>query len=139
MKIRNKEKLFRYLFWFWFILIITLSSIPFFSAPKVEIKQFHFEIRLDYIFHFIIYLIFSIIFFLWKIKGIKQRKFHLLTVMIMLSIVLAVFDEFHQKLIPGRTFNPIDLVYNCACLFTGFIFSLIVFRRKNAVQKSRRF
>jgi len=134
MKIRKKERLFRFLFWFWLILIITLSSIPFFSAPKVEIKQFHFEIRLDYIFHFIIYLIFSIIFFLWKIKGKKQRKFHLLTVMILLSIVLAVFDEFHQKLIPGRVFNPIDLIYNCAGLVTGFIFSIIVFRRKKAIR-----
>lgn len=134
MKIRNKEKLFRYLFWFWLILIITLSSIPFFSAPKVEIKQFHFEIRLDYIFHFTIYLIFSIIFFLWKINGKKQRKFHILAIIVILSIILAVFDEFHQKLIPGRTFNPIDLVYNCAGLFTGFIFSIIISRRKNTVR-----
>ncbi len=132
MKIKKKERLFRFLFWFWLSAIIIISSIPGLSIPKMNIVKFEF--RLDYVFHFIIYFIFSIIFFIWKINGKKQRKFNLLAMMIILSVILAVFDEFHQMLIPGRTFNPVDLIYNCAGLFTGFIFSLIAFRRKKAIR-----
>ncbi|HHE39414.1 MAG TPA: hypothetical protein ENL20_12725 [Candidatus Cloacimonetes bacterium] len=132
MRIRNKERLFRFLFWIWLSIIIIISSIPGLSTPKINIIKFEF--RLDYVFHFFIYLIFSIIFFLWKINGKKQRKFNLLSIMIILSVILAVFDEFHQMLIPGRTFNPVDLIFNCAGLFTGFIFSIILFRKKNALR-----
>jgi len=136
MKIRKKEKIFRFLLWFWLLLIVVSSTIPFITAPKIEIGKARFEIRLDYIFHFFIYFVFSIIFFLWRIYGKENNKYKILSTIIFLSILLAVIDEFHQKLVPGRIFNPIDLVYNFAGLFTGYLFSIITFWRKNTVKKS---
>ena len=123
------------LFWSWLILIIIVSSIPFLWSPKISIDKpgFNFEFRLDYIFHFMEYFILVTLLCFWKFKYFHKFKINILYVI--LIILFSIFEEFHQKIIPGRVFNPVDLCYDLMGIASGFIIFFI--RRRIAVQKSR--
>jgi VanZ family protein len=56
----------------------------------------------------------------------SYRKFILITVGL---IIFAILDEFHQKLIPGRTFNVKDILSNVLGILAVLIFCAVVFRQ----------
>ena len=43
-------------------------------------------------------------------------------------IIFAVLDEFHQKLIPGRSFNIKDIMSNVTGILVVTVFTIFVFR-----------
>lgn len=116
----------KYLLLFWVISIAIVSSIP--HLPTAKIDTGRIEIRLDYLIHFCEYgvLIFlSLLSFIQKDFRLLLKWYILITIAI---IIFAVADEFHQKLIPGRTFNPKDIRSNITGILTGLIFCYFVFR-----------
>jgi VanZ family protein len=54
-----------------------------------------------------------------------SSKYLILTVCLM---IFAFADEYHQKIIPGRTFNPKDLISNLTGIAVGLAFCVLVFR-----------
>jgi len=100
----------RYLLIAWVLIIITFSSIP--NVKTLSIHTTSKEIRLDYLIHFIEYGFLAFITFLafaGKNFRVPLRKALMITGCL---ILFAVADEFHQKLIPGRSFNVNDIVSN---------------------------
>jgi VanZ family protein len=118
------DVVFKYLFWTWLILIITISSIP--DLPGLELATGDTLFRLDYLIHGIEYCVLVTFFLFWK--GGKwyriSNKFVLFT--LIGSLLIASLDEYHQLWIPGRTFNPMDMYANFTGLLTGILFSLIM-------------
>jgi VanZ family protein len=43
-------------------------------------------------------------------------------------MLFAIADEFHQKFIPGRTFNVKDIISNIIGVIGGLLFCIAVFR-----------
>jgi VanZ family protein len=116
----------KYLLVIWLIAITTVSSIPHLPSPKIDTGKV--EIRLDYLVHFCEYgvLIFlSLLSFVQKDFRLSRIRYILITIAV---IVFAVADEFHQKLIPGRTFNPNDILSNMSGIITGLIICYFIFR-----------
>lgn len=116
------------------IAVLTVSSIP--SIPTLKIHTDKADIRLDYIIHFIEYGILAFLVFLYftgKDYQMSARKYILVTAGL---IIFAVLDEFHQKLIPGRSFNIYDMVSNASGILGALVFSLIIFRRISAPWRS---
>jgi len=108
------------------IAVITVSSIP--SVPTLKIKTAHSSIRLDYLIHFCEYGALTFLALLWRVEKdfrVNFRKFLFITALLML---FAIADEFHQKFIPGRTFNVKDIVSNVAGVIGGLSFCVAVFR-----------
>jgi len=126
-KILRKKAVFMLIFWFWMIAILVLSSIPNLDVPDKEIADL---IRTDYLIHFLQYFLLAFFYVLWQQITIQQRKNMLLA--ILTGIVISSIDEFHQLFIPGRAFNPIDLILNISGFVTGLFLSarllLIIFR-----------
>ena len=116
----------KYLLVIWLLSIIFVSSIPSLPTPKIDTK--HFEIRLDYLFHFCEYglLTFLALLSLVKVDFTFTLKKYLLVSLALL--IFAVADEFHQKLIPGRSFNPKDIMSNLTGIIAVVIFCLFIFR-----------
>lgn len=116
-----------YLLILWIIAIIVVSSIP--SIPVLKIQTGKSDIRLDYLIHFIEYgslAILTYLSFSGKDFRISRSKYLILTICL---ILFAVADESHQAIIPGRTFNPKDLISNLAGIAGGLIFTTLVFRK----------
>ena len=116
----------RYLLIVWIFAIIFVSSIP--SIPTLKIHTAKADIRLDYLIHFCEYGILAFLAFLSfaeKVFILSFRKYILIT---MGLILFAVLDEFHQKLIPGRTFNAKDIFSNLMGILALLLFCILVFR-----------
>jgi len=116
----------RYLFIFWLLTIIILSSIP--NVPTIKLHTAKTEFRLDYLMHFCEYSFLTFLTFLsfagWEFK-FSTRKI----ILIALSLMLFAFlDELHQKLIPGRSYNIMDILSNESGILAGTLFILFVFR-----------
>jgi VanZ family protein len=117
----------RYILVFWFLAIISVSSIP--RLPTLKIHTAHSEIRLDYLIHFCEYGFLAIMAFITmadKEFRLKYSKFIIITVSL---IIIAVLDEYHQKIIPGRAFNVLDILSNIAGIVAAAGFCFVVFRK----------
>jgi VanZ family protein len=116
----------RYLLIVWLLTIIIVSSIP--NIPTLKIHTAKAEIRLDYLMHFCEYGLLAFLTFL-SFAGNKFRIKYGKVLIIVVSIILfAILDEFHQKLIPGRSFNTKDILSNVTGILAAMIFSIVIFR-----------
>ncbi len=116
----------RYLLIAWILAIIIVSSIP--SIPSLKLHTANNEIRLDYLIHFLEYGALTFLTFLafaGERFSLGLKKGLIVTVSIFL---FAIVDEFHQKLIPGRSFNYYDILSNITGVIAGMIFCVIIFR-----------
>jgi len=117
----------KYILAFWFLTIISVSSIP--RIPTLKIHTAHSEIRLDYLIHFCEYGFLAFLAFLTmadKEFRLKWSKFLIITIIL---ILFAVLDEYHQKYIPGRAFNVKDILSNIMGIVAAMAFCVVVFRR----------
>lgn len=114
-----------YLFIVWAVIIMTASSIP--SLPTLRIRAGEFSLRLDYLTHAAIYAVLAFLGYLsFSNRSLILKPPRLLLVTLSL-IVFASVDEFHQKYIPGRTFNPIDLISNITGIIIVLVFCFRIF------------
>jgi VanZ family protein len=115
----------RYLLIAWLVTIVVLSSIP--NVPTLKLHTAHKEFRLDYLMHFTEYGILTFITFL-SFAGsefrIKYKKIFLITLCL---TAFAYLDEFHQKIIPGRTYNIKDFLSNASGVVVAVIVTIAIF------------
>ncbi len=131
----TRAVIFKYLFWVWLILILTVSSIPDLPGPELTTEDTLF--RWDYLIHGIEYFFLVMFFLFWKGgKGYRISKPFVLITFISV-LLIATLDEFHQIWIPGRTFNPVDMYANYTGIIIGFLFSLIVLTKLQPVNRER--
>ncbi len=125
----RSPRFYRFWFWFFLILILVASSIPKLPDPSIEFKSFDLILRIDYILHFLQYAILSSLFVLWQ--GLKNKEFtnQTLIITLIIGIVLASLDEYHQLYIPGRRYNPVDMFYNNLGIISGTILTVLYIRR----------
>ncbi len=116
----------RYILIAWLIAIFTVSSIP--RIPTLKIHISHSEIRLDYLIHFCEYGILAFMAFLSSAGNGFRLNYKRLILITLSLCIFAVIDEYHQKLIPGRSFNVKDILSNISGILTALIFCIIVFR-----------
>jgi VanZ family protein len=112
---------------FWVMIIIYVSSIP--SLPSIKINTGKVEIRLDYFFHFFEYGVLAFLAFLsftGKELKMSYRKFLLVTACL---ILFAILDEFHQKLIQGRSFNYKDIASNIIGIIAVMVFCILLSKK----------
>lgn len=114
----------------WTVFIIVFSSIP--SLPTLRIHTQGSEIRLDYLIHVIEYgILCGLAFLTFSNDGYKPGAKRVLITMTCL-VLFSAADEFHQKFIPGRTFNIIDLVSNVAGIILATAVCMYLFKRIRA-------
>ncbi|OFY58651.1 MAG: hypothetical protein A2V50_05975 [Bacteroidetes bacterium RBG_19FT_COMBO_42_10] len=117
----------KYLLAVWIIVIVAVSSVP--SIPTLKIHTQKTDIRLDYLIHFLEYGALAFLTYLsfsGKDFRISSNKYMILTISL---FVFAFADESHQLIIPGRTFNPRDIISNLIGIAAGLVFCVVVFRR----------
>lgn len=125
--IKKLEPVSRWLLISWSITIVVVSSLPSLPTPKVNAGEY--IIRLDYLFHFCEYGLLAFLAYLsfaGKEFKISLKKLLITTIFL---IIFAVLDEFHQKLIPGRSFNLKDIASNICGIIAGLIFCYFVFKK----------
>jgi VanZ family protein len=117
------QKLIKYLFWTWLIFILLVSSIP--KLPETNIYLKKSFLRLDYLLHFLEYFLLVCLFTFWKAGNKVKINIVFIFFVLFCAIVLGTLDEYHQKFIPGRRFNPWDMFYNYLGVISGILFSIL--------------
>jgi len=115
----------RYLLIAWLLTIIILSSIP--NIPTLKIHTSRKEFRLDYLMHFTEYGILTFITLLSFAGNEFRMSFRKIMLITASLIVFAYLDEFHQKIIPGRTYNIRDFLSNASGVVVIMIVTIVVF------------
>ena len=128
MVILNNSRFVKILFWIWLGLIFIVSSIPYLSVPGFKFDLILF--KTDYILHWFQYTVLISLFVVWrsKIKSEFNRKIGFSA--LLLGVFIASIDETHQLFIPGRHFNPVDMVYNYFGVFTGILIAFVWIRKQ---------
>jgi len=107
----------------WFVSVVILSVIP--SPRSVQSLDIgKLEIRLDYLYHIIIYATGSFLALLYSSTltlSFTTLRHYVFTslIAILLIAVLAVGQEYIQKLIPYRSFNINDILSNLIGVVIG--------------------
>lgn len=118
------------LFWLWLAILLIVNLIPIGNETSSGLSSNRvFQFRLDYLLHANMILCFAWIWILGKIKRI--RWFKRLESMKYTIIVLCagIGLELIQMLVPWRSFNPVDLVFNSiGALLVAIIVNLPLYK-----------
>jgi VanZ family protein len=124
-------------FFGWTVLLLIASVIPTTGLePEGGSKS---DFRWDYPLHFIVFLILPLLFIYWRNStGAGNRKREL-TWFLLAGTIYAGFTEVIQLFIEGRSFNPVDLLYNILGVITGTILAYLIFLRPKEKQLTNQF
>lgn len=115
----------------WVIMIIVISLTP--DLPVLKLHTAKKEIRLDYVIHFCEYGFMAFMAYL----AFSRRDFRItaagLVTITACIILFALAEEFHQRMVPGRTFNFKDIISNILGIVTALgVFSVINRKMNNS-------
>jgi VanZ family protein len=100
------------------------------------LKKRLFELRMDYLLHFVAYFAFGFLYVLWRSNRLFEIRSTELAILTATAISFSILIEYIQLLIPTRTFNVADMVYNflgvvCGVGFTYFYLVRHFLRKRN--------
>ncbi len=114
--------IYRFLFWIWFGLIFVLSFIPCTPKNKLEIGNMIF--RIDYFEHLVVYFMLGFFFIMYQRKNGSMKIF----IYVMAGLLWAVLTESVQIFVRGRTFNPVDMIFNSLGITLGLLMTYAINR-----------
>ena len=104
------------------ILIVLIAIEIFYFSSKSSVPGTGGISYLPIVYHFVVFFLFSF-FLLAAIKGNKKLKVSYLITALILSVIYAISDEFHQSFVPGRDASIRDILTDSA----GIILSLLTY------------
>ena len=111
-----------YLLVLWIIIILVFSSIS--NLPQLRIITGRLNLKIDSFFHFSEYVALATLAVLSFAKNeisLRSRK----TLIVLTGLfIFAALDETHQLLIPARSFEFKDMLFNFGGVFLGTIITL---------------
>jgi len=113
----GNRNIFAILFFTLLAALLALTYYPDLPDLKVRIKNEWF--RLDYIGHLGFYAAISASFIIWRTGWRGKIPGILIFFTILAGTITGIITEFSQLAIPGRSFNPVDMMYNCAGVMAG--------------------
>jgi VanZ family protein len=119
MLLSVKQHLLTGLFFVWLIALLVLTYYP--DLPETDVRIGDAWFRTDYMGHAGFYGILVLLFLLWQraYRKFLNKRFIIWT--LAGGILLGAFTEVTQHFIPGRSFNPFDLMYNCLGIVCGIV------------------
>lgn len=111
--------------WLYLTALLVVNLIP--NLPNPEVKTGEGFIRLDYLIHLGMYFVAGVLLGLWNQN--KRLRTSLLVLLIP-GLIYAAITEVLQLWVTGRTFNPVDLVYNCLGIGIGLGISMLFIKKR---------
>lgn len=116
----KNTQLFRYFwtiaFFGWAAILLILSVLP--STDIITQTNEASRFRLDYLEHFIVFMIFGLLFGFWR-RDLLQSRNRETHFFLFFGGIYAASTELVQIVIESRSFNPADLYFNLGGLLLG--------------------
>ena len=113
----HQRMLFAILFFTWLAALLVLTYYP--DLPDMKIRVRNEWFRLDYIGHIGFYAGLAVFFLIWRTGWRAKIPGRLMLLTILGGLILGTANEFAQRPIPGRSFNPVDMACNFAGILVG--------------------
>jgi VanZ family protein len=117
-------------FFGWAIVLFIISVMPSTGLKAEGSKDGDF--RWDYPLHFIVFMIFAILYGYWrknvKVSHIKKE----ITWFLFAGSLYAGLTESVQLFVAGRSFNPVDMLLNVLGVLTGTLLAYLFIFKPNA-------
>ena len=121
------------LFYIYLIFMLLLVILPINGCESRINHTFILKIRLDYIFHALLFSPWMFFYELIKpFSGVKKFNF---IIWLFVGILFCIFSESVQYIIPYRTFNINDMIANCSGIFLSVIVFLFTGPKKILSEK----
>ena len=114
--------------------LLILTYYPDMPDARVRVRGEWF--RLDYLGHLGFYAALTASFLVWRAGWRKKVPGKLLLLTILAGLVFGIMTEFTQSFVPGRFYNPIDMVYNCAGILAGTAGVYFIRKRENGKNRT---
>ena len=118
MHFLKNTRFWSFLFVFWVFSLIILNVIPNYTPPSLQMEESSF-LRTDYLLHFLSFLMLPVFYYLSGRKTLVNRILKTSWPLILTGIFFAAFAEGVQIFVPGRSFNPVDMLFNVTGLLSG--------------------
>jgi len=122
--------LFAILFFTWLASLLVLTYFPDLPEMKIRVRDEWF--RLDYLGHLGFYAGLAIFFIIWRTGWRAKIQRRIIIWSILIGLILGFATEFSQRAIPGRSFNPFDIMYNCIGILIGIAMVYALSRKVNS-------
>lgn len=129
MKPESIPRLSAALFFLLLAALLVLTYYPDLPDTKIRVRGEWF--RLDYIGHLGFYAALTVSFLVWRAGWRKRVSNKLLIFTLLGGFALGSLTELTQLAVPGRSMNPVDLLYNCLGILAGIMVTRIVSVIKN--------
>ena len=126
LKYYQKKTIWLALFIFWTLLLIILSVYPNYGTTISEGES---NFRLDYLEHFVAYFVFGGLYIIWRSNADFIIKSIELGFLFSITCLFSILTEYVQVVIPGRSFNIIDILYNAGGVLTGILITYFLLIR----------
>ena len=105
-----------------FLLLGTLLTLTYYpNLPDMKVKVNDDWLRLDYVVHLGFYAAIVSSFLVWQAGWRKKISWKLLIPTLLVGLLVGIFTEYTQQSISGRSFNPLDMLYNCVGVVIGAV------------------
>lgn len=107
----------------WIYVVLWSAVIFFFSSiPHLKIEQLGvLDFILRKLAHVTEYMILSVLYYRAFVISTRLESKRVIFYSIILSILYAVSDEFHQHFVPGRCFMVSDIIIDTVGVITGIV------------------
>jgi len=126
LKFYNKKSIWLVLFILWALLLIIVSVYPY-SDKDIFEGESHF--RWDYLEHLVAYLVLGGLYIIWRSNADFTIKTIELVFLFSVTCLFSILIEYVQVLIPGRSFNFIDMFYNAVGVLSGILITYFLLIR----------
>ena len=116
----------KYVLIIWLLLILIFSITP--NLPTINVNVRWLLFRFDYIIHFLEYATLSVLAILTFIPYSFRSMMARFCLVLLTLIVFAIINELLHLIIPGRTFEPNDILSNILGIASGIFFIGILYR-----------
>ena len=118
MLLLKNKRFWSWIFIFWLVCLVVLSIIPNLTPESLQMKD-ESLLRTDYIQHLLVFLILPVLYYLSDGQTFIDRFISSPRVILFAGILFACFTEALQLAVPGRTFNPVDMLLNAMGVLAG--------------------
>lgn len=131
-----KKNNFRFFTIGWAVFIFILTTIPSLPQPDKPPEDIP-GLRFDYLFHYLAFLVLGSLCVFWQTNKDIRIPIKKYLIVLLSGMLFTFLDEWHQVLIPGRSFNPVDFYLNAVGFLSGFLFTYHYFFRHLMVHRNR--
>ena len=125
----DRIRIFRILFLFYCIALLLLAILPINGVSSPLNHTFIVKVRLDYLFHSLVFIPWMLLIFFAYNNGNRYIKLSYIPIWLSYGLLVALFTEGIQYFLPYRSFNINDLLANLIGVILGI--SLLPLIRTN--------